>query len=646
MRTTTRMAAVATLALACGSGSDGGQSGCRANTECTQGLVCVVPAAGGGGTCQAVPLQIVMTAPNADARIGAAGTLVTAHVTMGAPGAVAPATLTMVANAEEVGTLAQKGESGVGADVVYEGRYVPAAGASFTAPFVVLAKTSAGFVLSNGVLVVVDRKAPALSILGTGAGCGALPACPRDGALDVVVAAEEDHPELLEVALDLDGFAAKVPLAPAFQSFVATVPLAPYPFPHFRGTVQARVHARDSFGNESTLDLPAFPMTRLRWAADLRDVARSPLQLTGAAIAADGDAVVGGSDGKLHTVALDGTERSATTVGTGAIRSAPSLGASTVWVGSEDGRLYGRPDTGAVFSCPQSVAVAGAMFTPAVLGGSPENAFSGGGNAKLIRATSTPECLPASGTTIGDALDASPVSSAGKLFVVTSRAARSTIHRFSSAPAEELAVLTTCGNTLAPPTADKNGAIFVSCAGGEIVRFDRTALAPTLVATLGDAAPESIVITATGDLIVGTNDAKVHRLARPAGGTGPWTEAWSPAPDLASAVTGTLVAERDGSGAVVYAVTASGGLHALADDGHEVWSTASAGAPLGAFALTFPTVAPADPAGPNRLPTLYVGSAEGKLYAVVVDKGLDPASPWPKSHHDIRNTGNADAPLP
>jgi hypothetical protein len=44
--------------------------------------------------------------------------------------------------------------------------------------------------------------------------------------------------------------------------------------------------------------------------------------------------------------------------------------------------------------------------------------------------------------------------------------------------------------------------------------------------------------------------------------------------------------------------------------------------------------------------TAYFGCADGNLYAVIVDGRLDTTAPWPKSHHDTRNTGNAAAPLP
>jgi hypothetical protein len=43
---------------------------------------------------------------------------------------------------------------------------------------------------------------------------------------------------------------------------------------------------------------------------------------------------------------------------------------------------------------------------------------------------------------------------------------------------------------------------------------------------------------------------------------------------------------------------------------------------------------------------LYVGSAGGNLFAVIVDSpGLDSSAPWPKYQHDVRNTGNPTTPI-
>ena len=42
---------------------------------------------------------------------------------------------------------------------------------------------------------------------------------------------------------------------------------------------------------------------------------------------------------------------------------------------------------------------------------------------------------------------------------------------------------------------------------------------------------------------------------------------------------------------------------------------------------------------PGALPTLYVVAADGKLYAVAVDAGLDDDAPWPKGRRDAANSG-------
>jgi outer membrane protein assembly factor BamB len=411
--------------------------------------------------------------------------------------------------------------------------------------------------------------------------------------------------------------------------------------------VKVRVRARDAFGNEAVLDdAPEFPVTRLRWAYD----AGAPV--TAAAVTGSGDGIVGVSatNGNLRRIQRDGVALWSNTVTTSGrtsgsfVTSAPSLGANTVWVGSDDGKLYGFSESdGVTFGCP-ATAVVGSMFTPAVLASTTELAFSAGGASALYGGGSDRKCLGAAGVSTTDPATTALALTGGKLFLPTSRAARSTLRRYSTALAEEVSAATGCGTVFAPPAVDQNGHILLSCAGGEIVRCDRSTLAPTTLVTLGDYAAESVVVFAGGDLLVGTNDRKLHRLTPPSSGSGSWADAWSSLPALSSSVRGVLVAEQDRDGVVAYAVTGDGQLYALAADGQARWSTTGeASAPLGISPLTFPTIAPA--ASASQLPTLYAGSDDGHLYAVVVDSALDPRSPWPKSHHDARNSGDADAPV-
>jgi len=199
-----------------------------------------------------------------------------------------------------------------------------------------------------------------------------------------------------------------------------------------------------------------------------------------------------------------------------------------------------------------------------------------------------------------------------------------------------------CTRIDAPPAIDGSGNALVACGNGQLFRVSPAGTA-TLLITLAGKADGSIAVRSDGDLVVGTNDNLLHRLT-PGSGTA-FQEHWTNALDLGAAVTGAALAVRDGSGVDTFAVTVSGGLYAVdGSAGAVVWSTDGLlTPPLGVAALRFPTIAP-PPAG--KLPTLYAGSADGNLYAVVVDGALDAAAPWPKAHHDVRNTGNAGSALP
>jgi hypothetical protein len=626
------------LMAACG-GSEGTQPRCSRNTDCVSGLVCLLPVAGEQGVCTSPPFGVGLVAPASGARAGKAGIDVAAQVTVANASAAGPDAVVILANGSRAGTLTLAGRDGALLD--YRGTYVPPDGAVGSIVLAVAATISAGVIPSEGVAIFVDAKAPVLSSGATF--CTAT--CLRDEIVPVTVEIEEDEIDTVEASLDLDGHAQWAPLHAVTPTlFAGELHLATYAFPSFSGTAAARFRARDRSGNETVLDIPAVPVTRVRWVHDAQALA-----VTAPAVAPDGSLViaVNSSSAQLRAVGVDGVEKWRTSVGNQGIVQAPTMGAGMTWVGSNDGNLYGRFANGTLLTCPSSNQVPGSMFTPA-LRLAPEAAYSGGSAAKLYGANATGTCFGA-GVSTTDAVTTSPVIVNDTLYVASvSSLGTASVRSFgldllAKAAVSPMDGSVACGRIDASPAANGTS-LFVGCANGKIFAIDLSSLDATAIASLSGAVVESPVLLPNGDVIVGTNDKKLHRLAKPALGTGPWTEAWSPAPDLGAAVTGTLVASPDAAGAVVYAVTAAGNLYALDGEGKVVWSTAGESTPpLGRFSLSFPTIAPAQPGG---LPTLYAGSAEGKLYAVVVDTGLDTTSPWPKSHHDVRNTGIAAAPLP
>ena len=583
-----------------------------------------------------------MTAPAAGARVGRAGVPVQARVTLAAADGAAPPAVVMVAGSSEAGALALTARDG--AVLTYAGVYAPPADAVMNAlSLFVAAKTSAGNVPSDGVLVDVDTRPPVLT--STGGACGVGP-CWRDGRLDVFVKVEDDHPGDDVVALlDLDGYQQSFRFGPSQvpPQLLVQIPLRSYPFPRFSGTVKPRIRARDTFGNESVLDLGAVEMTRLRWAKDLKSAGQTALQVTGPAVQDGGQVLVGGSDGRLHFLDAGGQELgTAKPIGTGALNAAPSIGPTKIWLGSEDGKLYGLDPTSRLVgpACP-ATAASGTMFTPAVRFAPTEAAYSGGSAGRLYGAALSQSCFPTTPPSTTDVMTTAPTIIGGKVFVATAKTLKSSLHRFSDFSARKGPQRQGCGDVTAPMSVDGDVISFSRAAGTIVSAVPGTLLSATLT-TLADAAAGSIVVFPNGDLLVGTNDGKLHRLQQASS----WNDAWSTTPALGAAVRGVAVSAPDADGVVAYATTAQGQLHAVDKDGRVVWSTSGEPAPepLGVSALSFPTIAPADGARSGSLPTLYAGSDDGHVYAVAVDTGLDPASTWPKAHRDLRNTNNADAP--
>jgi hypothetical protein len=144
----------------------------------------------------------------------------------------------------------------------------------------------------------------------------------------------------------------------------------------------------------------------------------------------------------------------------------------------------------------------------------------------------------------------------------------------------------------------------------------------------------SPVILTGGDILLPTSDGNVVRLAPGSPTTQVWATAVTIPPEFP---VGVAAADTTTSAPAIYVTTNKGNLIALDGSGAIRWSgTLEAGAVLG-----FPTIAPIPSAAPTAaLWTLYTGSSTGKLFRVVVDSGLDTSAPWPKAHHDIRNTAS------
>jgi outer membrane protein assembly factor BamB len=364
---------------------------------------------------------------------------------------------------------------------------------------------------------------------------------------------------------------------------------------------------------------------------------------------------------QLRALAPDGTERWRLTLepsagaGGKAVRHAPAVGTTAIWAGADDGRLYGAAlDGGAVLtSCSGGVDVE--VYTPA-LRSAPEVAFAGTGStapAQLVAASTAAGAVACDRAATLNQGSASPVLAAGALLApTTSLISEGALVRFVEAGTQPGALTrdwsVRVGRTQAAPSVTGDGKVVLGGRDGHVYLVDAAAAAPNSSDLLGLAgAPDgSAVVGAGGDLFLGTNDGGLHRLVRGAGGA--WSDAWVGA-TVGAPVAGVALASRDASGVFLYSVTSTAGageVQALAEVGGRpvaVWATSG----LAAGALQPPVLVPPPAGAPaSQLATLYVGSGDGHLYALVVDTGLDVTAPWPKAHHDLRNTGNAAAALP
>jgi hypothetical protein len=222
------------------------------------------------------------------------------------------------------------------------------------------------------------------------------------------------------------------------------------------------------------------------------------------------------------------------------------------------------------------------------------------------------------------------VDTSGNIIGVTVNTGAATVRRFSwdGAAFEELWGVGVGGTAFATPSFDASGSIVT---GGQDAGLDRTTVdgATSELATLAGSVSESPIILSNGDVVVGDESGKLHRLASDG------TPVWSPPVDLGAPVHAPMALT---GGPIRFLVaTADGRVHALDDGGAILWSGAlTAGQALGAGNLYTPPG--------SAISTAYFGGADGVLYAVAVEGSLDTTAPWPKAWHDPRNTSRAGGP--
>ncbi len=312
--------------------------------------------------------------------------------------------------------------------------------------------------------------------------------------------------------LDLDGYQQAFPFGPSQvpPQLLAQLPLRSYPFPRFSGTATPRIRARDTFGNESVLDLPPVEVTRLRWAYDSKALA-----VTTPAIGTDGTVVIGVNSTTKELRGIrgsDGVEAWTTTLGGRGVTQAPSIGPATIWIGSEDGKLYGVDPTLRVIApaCP-ATAASGSMFTPGVRVTSTEMAYAGGSAGKLYGA-STAGCVSVPPAIV---LGNSPVIAGDKVYALD---ATGGLSRYTAGLADEsfsISAPAACADVPSPMLFVQGSIVFacgIAGAHAQIHQADVSLKTTTPLASLASKPSASAVVFPNGDLLVGTNDGKLHRL--------------------------------------------------------------------------------------------------------------------------------------
>ncbi len=639
MRAPMRATAAALLIVLAGCSVKLEGAGCSDDTNCPSGQRC-----GFDGTCRtgAVRYEVTLAAPASGAVVGPSG--ITLQVTVvrasGIPDSGNP---TLVAGGTNF-NCSSNGPPGP-TSATYNCSYAPPAGIDKTVSAVASAGSGADVSQSAPVDLVVDTVPPVLGAVTFQ--CSATP-CTRDATLTVSATATDTHLSAVSASIGPGALATVNLVQTTGSTYQATVPPNQLKFPFYEQDLTATVAAIDAAGNSASSS-GSIKMTRLRWSVPVES--SNPPALTGAAIDASGKAYFGASNGNVYVVDLTAQPPGVSKwspVASAAISAPPALGASTLWVGSQDGKVYavsvadGSIQNGSgcninnawpVVATPAVAPAAGLVAETAYVGSQGGGASAQNGVFCAVRVAG---CFP--GSVYGSqSFKAAPVvDGSGKIYA----AGGSTLHGFEFLSTTWQDDWTTSvGAVTAPLALDGLGHIWTatSDSSGSLDETDPSASTPAAVnrASLGSALGAPVVIDASRNIVVGDQAGVLHKLS-PAG-TSLWTT--QTPPNLGAPIISALV--LTGGDADYVVPTTSGTLAGVKSDGSFAWQSGQLTATANP-SLNEPNIVklPGD-----TFSTAIFGAADGKVYAVIVDGQLANA-PWPKAHHDPRNTGNAATQLP
>jgi outer membrane protein assembly factor BamB len=464
--------------------------------------------------------------------------------------------------------------------------------------------------------------------------CSTTP-CRRDSVLTVTATvSDESYGNAMgevKVALDLD---AEHPLtlqrvSPTGNDYRLEAKLADLPFPYFAHDVAATVSAKDEAGNEVSVPLAAVGVTRERWRLGLTGGAGTfPLSMP-VVVKEDGRILATSGDGSLHSVSSNGAEQGAPVAIGAAANGPPALGAGAIWLAGQDGTLQKRSLTdGSVIALTDCTSTGGAALLgpPAVLG---DRVIASSNGTDVLVARPSNSCNAAS---LSEAISA-PASLDANGHVAL--ASGTTLREFSVAASASLVDSWTgvtppgVGSVVEPIAVDGEGALWTTALSGTLYRTTSTG-ASAQVSTAPSASSAGAVILSDNSAVVPDYVGVVRRLT--ATGSSPWT-----ANPTVSGHPRTPLA-LGGSDPSLLVPTSDGSLYVLRQStGELIWSTK-----LSPQALQPPNIW-TEPGA--KTSTAYLASANGTLYAVIVDGTLDTTAPWPKAYHDPQNTSNAATPF-